>query len=270
MRLGATSFVIPADIIPNAHFLKDRFDDIELLVFEYNENLSPLPSVDTVNELSSLAKTHDLTYTVHLPLDLNLLDRGNSSGVQRALEVIERFRPLSPMGYILHLDGVSPKHTYMEALKSGIISVQRICSNMPDPELLCVENLENRSMEFMNSILSETPCSTCLDIGHLWKTAADPISWIDRFCYKTRVIHVHGIHKKDHKDLSHVEPVTLQNLMIKLAHSFQGVLTIEVFNQQDLNKSLLALSDALTSITCNENEHLGLLTVKRKIEKARP
>ncbi len=270
MRLGATSFVIPDDIIPNAHFLRDRFDDIELLVFEYNETHSPLPSVDTVDELSSLAKDHDLTYTVHLPLDLNLLDVNYATGSQRALEVIERFRPLSPVGYILHLDGPSSGLSIQREINTGIESVQTLCNTMPEPELLCLENLENQPMKFISSILSETPCSMCLDIGHLWKTGADPIIWIDHFCDRIRVIHLHGIYKRDHKDLTHVEPDSLRNLLKKLGDSFRGVLTIEVFNQWDLNKSLLALSNALASITPNEIDHLEPLTLKRKIEKARP
>ncbi|NTW10257.1 MAG: sugar phosphate isomerase/epimerase, partial [Chlorobiaceae bacterium] len=53
-RFGTTSYIIPADIIPNVKFLKEKVDDIELVLFESDE-YSNLPSEENIAELVSLA-----------------------------------------------------------------------------------------------------------------------------------------------------------------------------------------------------------------------
>lgn len=68
-RLGATSYVIPADLKANVAFLADKVDDIELVLFESHE-MNNLPDAVTVRALREMADRHDLTYTVHLPLDI--------------------------------------------------------------------------------------------------------------------------------------------------------------------------------------------------------
>ena len=69
-RLGSTSYVWPADLVPNVRRLGPLVDDVELVLFDL-EDRSNLPDKATVVELQALARAHDLTYTVHLPLDLN-------------------------------------------------------------------------------------------------------------------------------------------------------------------------------------------------------
>ena len=88
-RLGTTSYIIPDDILPNAHFLADKVQDIELVLFEVDDgpqSTGNLPSPETVAQLAALAAAHGLTFTVHLPLDLRLGEDGDES-------------------HILHLDG---------------------------------------------------------------------------------------------------------------------------------------------------------------------
>ena len=67
-RLAATSYIIPADILPNVRFLGPFVDEVELVLFEsaYESNL---PSEETIRELKSLASGMNLTYNVHLPTD---------------------------------------------------------------------------------------------------------------------------------------------------------------------------------------------------------
>src|SRR5262245_25369283 len=71
-RLGTTSYIIPDDILPNVRYLADKVQDVELVLFEVDDGPNNLPSSETVAELAALADAHDLTYTVHLPLDLRL------------------------------------------------------------------------------------------------------------------------------------------------------------------------------------------------------
>jgi sugar phosphate isomerase/epimerase len=71
-RIGTTSYIIPDEIIPNVRYLAGLVDDIELVLFEVDEGPNNLPDAAAIKELQSLAARHQLTYTVHLPLDLQL------------------------------------------------------------------------------------------------------------------------------------------------------------------------------------------------------
>ena len=71
-RLGTTSYIIPDDILPNALYLAGKVRDIELILFEVDDGPNNLPSPEVIQALSKVAQDNDLTYTVHLPLDLKL------------------------------------------------------------------------------------------------------------------------------------------------------------------------------------------------------
>ena len=95
-RLGATSYIIPDDIVPNVRFLADKVDDIELVLFESDE-LANIPSSDVVAELDSLARDNDLTYTIHLPLDIHTghaEEPERRKSVEKCLRIIDRMAPL--------------------------------------------------------------------------------------------------------------------------------------------------------------------------------
>ena len=68
-RLATTSYILPADIIPNIRYLAQYVDEIELLFFESGGE-SNLPSPGDIREMARLASDLDLTYNVHLPTDL--------------------------------------------------------------------------------------------------------------------------------------------------------------------------------------------------------
>ena len=61
-RLGTTSYIIPADILPNAHYLAGKVRDIELILFEVDDGPNNLPSPEVIDELAQIAREHDLTY----------------------------------------------------------------------------------------------------------------------------------------------------------------------------------------------------------------
>jgi sugar phosphate isomerase/epimerase len=76
-RLGTTSYIIPDEILPNARYLADKVRDIELILFEVDDGPNNLPSPALIDELLEIAQKHDMTYTIHLPLDLKLGDDGS-------------------------------------------------------------------------------------------------------------------------------------------------------------------------------------------------
>ena len=59
-RLGTTSYIIPADILPNVRYLADKVDDIELVLFKA-DNYSNLPSEALVKKLRRIAADHALS-----------------------------------------------------------------------------------------------------------------------------------------------------------------------------------------------------------------
>jgi len=95
-RLGATSYIIPADILPNLHYLAGKVQDVELVLFEVDDGPNNLPTPAQVDEMNALASEYGLTYTIHLPLDLRLADDGSLRHVslEKARRVIECTRAL--------------------------------------------------------------------------------------------------------------------------------------------------------------------------------
>ena len=106
-RTGTTSYIIPADILPNVVYLAPQVDDVELVLFETDEYGSNLPDAGLHAQLGTLAEAHNLTYTVHLPLDLRLGAGCEASDLSlvKARRVIEATRDLNPYAYTVHLDG---------------------------------------------------------------------------------------------------------------------------------------------------------------------
>ena len=106
-RIGTTSYIVPADILPNVEFLAERVDDIELVLFESKE-ASNLPSRDDIKALQNWQQKADLSFTVHLPIDAPLGDEDEAvrqDAVARCLRVLELTKPLKPFAWLLHLDG---------------------------------------------------------------------------------------------------------------------------------------------------------------------
>jgi sugar phosphate isomerase/epimerase len=238
---------------PNVRFLKDGFDDIELLIFEWDEAHTPAPSPLELEELARVAPTNHITYSAHLPLDLGLCLPDNRAGLERASNVIEHLKPLDPDCYIIHLDTGDEPFNGSKGIKQGLKALEILCKQVNAPDLICVENLEHQGMDFIDQLLSNSAASLCLDIGHLWKAGQDPISWLDRWFDRMAVIHLHGIGKRDHESLANLKPGFLGRVLKELAGAYSGVLTIEVFNEVDLRVSL----DQMIETIRNEPETLS-------------
>jgi len=82
------------------------------------------------------------------------------------------------------------------------------------------------------------PVSCCVDIGHLWKQGLDAIAHLKSCLPRTRVVHIHGVGSRDHQSLSVMPASELSPVVQFLKKEFNGVLTIEVFNEADLLESL--------------------------------
>lgn len=258
-RIGTTSYILPADILPNIVYLAQRVDDVQLVLFETDEHGSNLPDAILRARLNALAAAHGLTYTVHLPLDLRLGDAGDEGHLSlvKARRVIEATRDLQPVAYTAHLDGrplqaagpAGPSAAALAAWQaSACRALETVCGWLADPALLCVENLEAWEPDLFAPVVDAVPVSRTVDVGHLWLRGQDPlpklVAWLDR----TRVVHLHGVGERDHKSLALMPPAQLDPVVALLAERFSGVVTLEVFNQEDFLSSQAALAGALARV----------------------
>lgn len=259
-RLGTTSYIIPDDILPNVRFLADRVDDVELVLFEVDDGQNNLPGPEVVAELGKIAQGHDLTYTVHLPLDLRLGDGGDEghASLVKAYRVIDCVGELDPWAYVLHLDGEDLKasdgtfpggddprvKTWQD---HACRALELVADRAGGTGRLALENLEHYPSELIAPVLDRVSVSRCVDVGHLWLDGEDPVPILEAALPRTRVIHLHGVAERDHKSLAHVPPEQLGHVVrLLVEREFSGVVTLEVFGREDFESSMEALGRAVS------------------------
>jgi sugar phosphate isomerase/epimerase len=254
-RVGTTSYILPDDILPNVEYLAPRVDDVQLVLFETDEYGSNLPDAALRERLIDLARQHDLTYTVHLPLDLRLGDGGAAADLSlvKAKRVIEATRDLRPYAYTAHLDGAlllqDPTAAELADWQANALrALEVVVSWLDRPELLCIENIERWDPAAFVPVVEALPVGLTADVGHFWLQGAEPVTYLDRWADRIRVVHLHGIADRDHASLAHVPAERLDPVVRALQQAFTGVLTLEVFNRDDLDSSLAALRSSLARI----------------------
>jgi sugar phosphate isomerase/epimerase len=252
-RLGATSYVVPGDLVFNARYLSHHVQDMELVLFDLEDGQSNLPSPETVRELATLAAECGLTYTVHLPLDVR--GEPNHVSLLKAQHVIEDVRALQPWAYVFHLDGraewgeATPMiaHRWQEQAVRAVEQLARWAGGL---DRLALENLEGYPLDFILPVLERVPVSRCVDIGHLWVDGHAALPYLRHALPRTRVIHLHGLAERDHASLAHTPPEQLDPIIATLLHErYTGVLTLEVFGEADFQSSLTALRESTKRVS---------------------
>jgi sugar phosphate isomerase/epimerase len=234
-RLGSTSYVWDAGLVANARRLGPLVDDVELVLFQANGR-SNLPGRRTVAALRRLARCYDLTYSVHLPLDLAL---SVPKSLRMAETVLNLTRELPPASVVLHLDGRAVEGTPGEGnlarwRDEARRALDHVVALAGEVSLVCVENLENYPPEHFLPLLEEAGASLCIDVGHLWLVGRDPLPFLAEHLGRTRVIHLHGVGSHDHQSLRCQEAGQVAAVLALLAtRGYDGVLTLEVFGRAD-------------------------------------
>jgi sugar phosphate isomerase/epimerase len=256
-RVGTTSYILADDLLPNAGFLAAHVQDMQLVLFEVPGGPSNLPSTADVAALAALGQGRDLTYTVHLLHDLRLRDESGAPALAlaKAQQVIELTRPLGPQAWVCHLDGRSVR-AGAEAAALAIWEVEttaalrQVCAWAGEPERVAVENLEGYAPEFVAPVAVATEAGRCVDVGHLWLDGVDPLPHLAAALPRLRVVHLHGLAAgRDHASLAHMPPAQVDGVLrLLLAARFAGVLTLEVFGEEDFWSSLDALAASVTRV----------------------
>ena len=245
-RLGTTSYIIPADIIPNVMLLAGKIDDIELVLFE-SETISNLPDDAVIRTLRMLAEEHGLTYTVHFPLDISLCDRDEKrriASVAQCQRIIDLFRPIDPFAYIVHCNEDSgalnsPADDLENWVRQARQSFGELAGMVDDPRVFAIETLQY-PFHVLDEPVREHNMSVCLDIGHLIMNGFSLARHYDTYWDITRVVHLHGIiDGKDHASLAGLDETVLSQLLalLKATSGTERVLTLELFSESDFNDS---------------------------------
>ena len=261
IRLGTSSYIIPADIIPNVEFLRDKVDDVELVLFESRE-ASNIPGPDVIGDLARLASENDLTYTVHLPYDVkagSADEQERRHAVDMWVKIIGITRSLPVHGFIVHLeperyrnaDGtpcVEPADdvpAWMERVRRSMRELRERTRELTLPSMLCMETLSYDLMTILPDILGNG-FSITLDVGHLWLNGLYSPSYVEKLLPHTRIIHLHGVEGlRDHQSLAVNDSLRLRGFLdILKEHREQDlVLTLEIFSRKDLEESIRVLED---------------------------
>ena len=251
-RIGSTSYVYPDDILPNVRKLASVVQDIELVLFEADEFGTNLPDARSIAELTSLSRAHDLSYTVHLPLDLRF---GDVVSMHKARRGIEATLGLDPFAYVMHLDGrvlmdQPSRETVSHWERDAASGLAQVVKWIGDRSRVCVENVEAWDPGYFSEVVAQSNVSRCVDVGHFWLQRADPLPHLLKHLPRTRVVHMHGVGSRDHQSLRLMPQEALQSVVhVLFRENYSGVLTLEVFGVEDFFTSLEALNESIARET---------------------
>lgn len=235
-RLATTSFIYPADYVPNVRRLAGSVDEIELLFFESRA----LPPAAVLRELAAIGTGTGLTYNVHLPVDVAIghPDRARRRrDVAILVEVLEAVAALAPTTHTLHIPrGVEPQDSgaWLEGIRSSLSEWIR---RGADPGRISIENIDY-PLELLAEVLAELGLRVCLDVGHLVLYGHSFAAFHRRFAPRIDIIHLHGATpEREHLAADRLPPALAEELLPVLAR-FRGTVCLEVFNPADLAASL--------------------------------
>ncbi len=250
-RLGCTSFVFPADVLPNVKVLSEHVDDIEILRFESDE-ISPMPSSSVIAELNEIADRCNVTYTIHLPVDTDIgaVDENErKSSVHKILRTVECFSSLSPFSYILHIPkpatDVLQQDNMERWLQTLYCSANELLVTDVDPKKISIETLDY-PFEWLSRLFDKFDFSVCLDVGHLWLYGHDVDLVMQKYKERIRVVHLHGIKDgKDHCSISNIDNAVLSSLVSSFSDLTAQplVVTLELFGHDKLVDSIKTISE---------------------------
>ena len=253
-RMGTTSYIYPADVLPNVERLVHWVDDVEIVFFEVT-SYCPLPDAGTLDALREQGHAHDTSYTVHLPLDLALASADvqiREGSVDLARRAMRTTRPLDPWGYVIHVEHRERwPGSWARWQRLAEESLRHLMEDIEEPDRLCVENIESVPPEEVFSLADRLGLGVCLDVGHLLKVGLDPLPYLDERLSQSRIVHLHGWDgERDHQSLCVMPEADLMSVIQRLYRPlYGGVVTLEVFNEEALLSSWECL--ALPHHICN-------------------
>lgn len=248
-RVGAPSFIFPADYVINVQRLASYVDEIELLVLESHPE--SLPSKGTITELARLGHDSGITYNVHLPLDLHLAPAAGTArqkALDQLLGAMERVVPLGAVTHTLHLDYREKDHhpdtvaAWQARMRNQVNQV--IETGPLDARQISIETLDYPPSYF-DPIINDLELAICLDIGHLIRYGYNVAGTIAAYGERIDIIHLHGVADgRDHLS-AHRLSAAVRQIIVTFLSRYNRSLSLEVFTPQRLKDSLDWLAETI-------------------------
>jgi sugar phosphate isomerase/epimerase len=240
--LATTSFIYADDYVANVKRLGPFVDEIELLLFESGS----LPSGNTIADLAALSRTYDVGYNIHLPSDVSLGQadtRSRELAVASILRAFERVAPLSPSTMTLHIPWEGPAglptslNPWRERVRESLV---RLIAAVGSPASISVETLDY-PLEWLSEVIDDLGLAVCMDLGHLLLHGREMADVMRRFSSRVSILHLHGVDGgRDHLAVDRLLPPSA-GAVLKVLSGFKGIVSLEVFNFDDLAASLVWL-----------------------------
>ena len=205
-----------------------------------------------IAELRHIKNESGINYSIHLPIDLDLLNN-DKKVVNQSYNIIEsiaeKTSPLEISNFILHIDKYSEKkHQSIALSKKNYELFENILVRIKNMfkekyNMFYIENL-SYDLIFFKDIILKHNFSICLDIGHIYIYNHDLDLFIKCFENKIKEVHLHGFSEgKDHISIKHIKKEYLIKILTFLKN-YNDSLIIEVFNKKDLLSSAKILKNS--------------------------
>ena len=245
-KIGCPSYIFPDHIVPNVRAIGPYVDEIELILFESKPE--SLPTGREIKMLETLSKDLDITFNIHLPLDVYLGSHDDTlrkESIEILRGIFDLTEPLNPTTHTLHLvyDGTADDEENRKRWKSNLSeSFEELLSKGIDAQSISVETL-SYPLNWIDDIIEAFDLNVCLDVGHLLLTNTPLSDTISRYCDRISIYHLHGVKEgRDHHSLNNL-PKAVWRLLLDILKRFKGIVSIEVFSFDRLNKSLYAFEN---------------------------
>jgi len=251
-KIGCPSYIFPDHIIPNVRAIGPYVDEIELILFESNSE--SLPTGKEIKMLETLSKDLDITYNIHLPLDIYLGSHDDSQrkeSIETVIAIFNLTAPLNPTIHTLHLvyDCPADDEEYRIKWKSYLLeSFEDLLSGRVAGESISIETLFY-PLNWLDDLIDRFKLDVCMDIGHLILQNVQLLEVFERYHDNITMLHLHGVENgKDHRPLSYLSESNWKALA-RILMKYNGVVSIEVFSFDHLKASLEVFENSWNNLT---------------------
>ena len=244
-KIGTTSFIYPDNYLPNVTLLGPFLDEIELLLFE-STGIDSILTNTLIRDLYDLSKAMDLTYNVHLPMDISISDPDPTRQQQATdvlAKIIDRISPLCPSTHTLHIPFSEESYAsdnvakWQERVRRNL---EKILAAGIQGNSISIETL-GYPFDIVASLVADLNLSICMDLGHLMVNGFDIQREFIKYFDNISIIHLHGVENgRDHLSLDRL-PQNFMSQILQILKKFKRSLSLEVFGYNDLSASLVFL-----------------------------